>query len=213
MESTVPILDDVKSFAERLIGLGRPKTVAPRERKAHTRLFQDDGKTPNNPRFPFLLYRSPVKLGNGLDPAAVLEVLFAANGWKPAWRDGIYNYNHFHTKTHEVLGIARGHARVRFGGANGRIIEVRTGDVFVHPAGMGHRRVSASKDLLVVGAYPKGGSYNEPRPGEIDHAKAIEEIAKVGLPPADPVYGPNGPLIVIWTKALKRPQLKTNDAA
>jgi uncharacterized protein YjlB len=199
----VPTLEDIKSLTERLTGIGRPDTVVPRRRKANALLFRDDGETPNNPLFPFILYRSPVRLEHGFDPAAVLEVLFAANGWKPAWRDGIYNYNHFHTKTHEVLGIARGHARVRFGGGNGRTIEVRAGDVFVHPAGVGHRRLSASKDLLVVGAYPRGGSYNEPRPGEIDHAKAIREIAKVGVPPADPVYGSKGPLIAIWTKAYR----------
>ncbi len=76
--------------------------------KAHTILFRDDGETPNNSRFPFLLYRSPVKLNGAADPAALFEVLFVANGCKPAWRNGIYNYNPFHAGTHEVLGIARG---------------------------------------------------------------------------------------------------------
>jgi uncharacterized protein YjlB len=165
----LPSLKDLKSLAERLTGIGRPKTVTPRPRKAHTILFRDDRETPNNPTFPFLYYRSPINLNGAADPAAVFEVLFAANGWKPAWRNGIYNYNHFHTGTHEVLGIARGHARVRFGGEKGRLIEVRTGDVVVHPAGVGHRRLSASKDLLVVSAYPKDSRYDEPRPNEVDH--------------------------------------------
>ena len=121
----MPSLQDMKSAAERLTGIARPKVVIPRPRKANAILFEGDGETPNNPRFPLILYRSPVSLAGGGDPAAVLEVLFAANGWKPAWRNGIYPYNHFHTGTHEVVGIARGHASVRYGGRHGRTVEVR----------------------------------------------------------------------------------------
>src|SRR6478672_8003048 len=111
----MPTLEDAKVLAERLTGIGRPRKVVPRQRKPQAFHFKDDGETPNNPRLPLLLYRSPVSLTDALDPAAVFEVLFAANGWKPSWRDGIYPYNHFHTGTHEVLGIAKGKAQVRFG--------------------------------------------------------------------------------------------------
>lgn len=197
----MPTLQDIKSLAEKLTGVNRPAIVVPRVRKAHAILFKDDGKTPNNPSFPLLLYRSPVALAGAVDPAAVFEVLFEANGWRPSWRDGIYPYNHFHTGTHEVLGIARGHARVRFGGASGKVIEVRAGDVVVHPAGVGHHRLSASKDLLVVGAYPDGGDYDEARPEEVDHAKAVARIARVREPKADPVYGRKGPLRDLWRAA------------
>ena len=196
----MPSLEDVKSLAERITGIGRPKLVIPRLRKPHAILFKGDGETPNNPRLPFILYRSPVSLAGATDPAAVFEVLFGNNGWKPSWRDGIYPYNHFHTGTHEVLGIARGHARVRFGGKKGRALEVRAGDVVVHPAGVGHRRLSASKDLLVVGAYPKGGHYDEPRPEETDYQEAQKRIAKVSLPKCDPAYGADGPLMTMWRK-------------
>jgi uncharacterized protein YjlB len=194
----LPSLQDIKSVAERLTGIARPKVVLPRPRKAHARLFKGDGETPNNPKFPLILYRSPVSLADATDPAAVLEVLFAANGWKPAWRNGIYPYSHFHTGTHEVVGIARGHARVRYGGKKGRTIEVRAGDVAIHPAGVGHCRLSASKDLLVVGAYPKQCRYDEPKPEDIDYNQAVKSISAVGLPDCDPVYGADGPLITIW---------------
>ncbi len=196
----MPSLQDIKSAAERLTGIGRPKSVIPRQREPHALTFHGDGQTPNNPRFPFVFYRSPIDLSVAGDPAAIFEVLFRANGWEPAWRNGIYPYNHFHTGTHEVLGIARGHARVRVGGKKGRVIEVRAGDAVIHPAGVGHRRLSASKDLLVVGAYPKGGCYNEPRPDEIDYNQAVESIAKVGLPASDPIYGTRGPLMTVWRK-------------
>jgi uncharacterized protein YjlB len=113
--------------------------------------FGNDGQTPNNPHFPLLIYRSPVRLDPACDPAAIFESLFAAHGWGDGWRDGIYDFNHFHTGTHEVLGIARGRAKVRFGGAAGKVIELRAGDVVVLPAGTGHERLSKSRDLLVVG--------------------------------------------------------------
>ena len=103
--------------------------------------FEDDGKTPNNPNIPLIIYRDAVRRPRAFDPAAVYESLFAANGWKDAWRDGIYDFLHFHTRTHEVLGIARGTARVQFGGDKGRTFTVKAGDVIVLPAGTGHRRL------------------------------------------------------------------------
>jgi uncharacterized protein YjlB len=162
--------------------------------------FRDDGETPNNPRFPLLHYRGAVAFPAELDPASVLEVLFASNGWRRSWRDGVYPFLHFHTRTHEVLGIARGHARVEFGGARGRIVVLRKGDVVVLPAGTGHRRRSASRNLLVVGAYPAAGAYDEPKPGGISHAKAVARVAHVGRPRRDPVYGEAGPLIRLWRR-------------
>jgi len=175
-----------------------------RARKAQAFHFRDDGETPNNPRFPLIWYRSPVALAPAYDPAAIFEELFAANGWGKSWRNGIYGFRHFHTRTHEVLGIARGHARVEFGGKRGRTIEVRAGDVIVLPAGTGHQRRSAALDLLVVGAYPAGAEYDEPKPHEVDHDAAVAAIAKVRRPTNDPVYGKDGPLPSLWRATPKR---------
>ncbi len=161
--------------------------------------LHDDGQTPNNPKCPLLLYRDAVSLGKDLDPAAIFEKLFAANGWGRSWRNGIYDFLHFHARSHEVLGIARGSARVQFGGLKGETLTLEAGDVVVLPAGTGHQRVTASKDLLVVGAYPPDGSYEETRPHEIDHAEARRHIAEVPLPAADPIYGSDGPLRRLWS--------------
>jgi len=160
-------------------------------------LFADDGETPNNPSLPLLLYRGAVAL-DGPDPAANFERLFALHGWSRGWRNGIFPFLHFHTRAHEVLGIARGSARVEFGGAKGREIDLEAGDVAVLPAGCGHRRVSASRDLLVVGAYPAGNDSAQQRPGSIDHAAALASIARTPLPQRDPVYGSDGPLVRLW---------------
>ena len=99
-----------------------------------------------------------------------------------------------------MLGFARGKVTIQFGGRRGRTLTLHAGDVAVAPAGIGHRRVAASEDLLVVGAYPAAGRYDEPRPDEIDYAAAVASIAKVKLPRQDPVYGAGGPLIELWRK-------------
>jgi uncharacterized protein YjlB len=168
--------------------------------------FDDDGETPNNPRLPLLVYRAAVTLAGEPDPAVPFERAFARHGWSDGWRNGIHPFLHFHTVTHEVLGIARGRATVEFGGAGGQALTVEAGDVVVLPAGTGHRRIRASRDLLVVGAYPAGGSYDEPRPEEVDPDEARASIAKVKLPRHDPVYGTDGPLARLWARPARARQ-------
>jgi uncharacterized protein YjlB len=195
--------EDAKRIFEKLTGFARPsKDELPsllQRCEPASHVFADDGKTPNNPDRPFLYYSSAVVLGERYDPAAVLEEIFASNGWEDYWRDGIYDFLHFHTGTHEVLGIARGTAKVMFGGDKGRTLELKAGDVVVLPAGTGHRRLAKSDDLLVVGAYPAVGHYDEPKPHEVDHVKARATIATVPVPEKDPLYGSNGPLVRLWT--------------
>lgn len=193
--------EEIKKIAEKMTGLGRPsaKELTPRKRKPSPFKFKDDGETPNNSKYPLVVYRSPVELDPKYDPAAVFEVLFEANKWGDGWRATMYGYNHFHTGTHECLGIARGKLTARFGGAYGRTIQLKAGDVVIVPAGVGHKHISQSKDLLIVGAYPvNGGDYDEPRPNEIDHATAIKNISCVRRPGTDPVYGKKGPLFSVW---------------
>ncbi len=97
-----------------------------------------------------------------------------------------------------MLGIARGRAAVEFGGARGQVLTVAGGDVVILPAGTGHRRLEASGDLLVVGAYPRNASFDQKRPGQVDHKKAVSAIARVPLPEMDPVHGQAGPLMTLW---------------
>jgi uncharacterized protein YjlB len=49
----------------------------------------------------------------------VFEELFESNQWGDSWRDGLYDYVHYHSRIHEVLGIARGEGKVQFGGRRG----------------------------------------------------------------------------------------------
>jgi uncharacterized protein YjlB len=196
------LLETLKKTFEQVTGAGKPSSASLqrfiRRRKAHATTFEDDGAIPNNPRLPFIHYRSPVRLAHAQDPAAVFEQLFEANGWTGSWRNGIYDFLHYHSGTHEVLGIARGHARVRFGGDSGKIVALRAGDVAILPAGTGHQRVSASRDLLVVGAYPSVGEYDECKGSRSEHERAVKSIARVPPPARDPVYGAAGPLLDLW---------------
>jgi uncharacterized protein YjlB len=162
-------------------------------------VFEDDGLVPNNP-MPFLVYKGAVDL-DGAQPEAAIEKLFGANGWGDMWRNGIFDYLHYHSTVHEVLGVARGHARVRFGGDAGREIDVAAGDVAILPAGTGHQRLSASDDFSVVGAYPPGPKMQVTRPTPENHGEALTKIAQVPLPKTDPVRGPDGPLTKLWKRS------------
>ena len=101
-------LETIKSKLEQITGVARPSA---RQVKKHIRkrrplaiFFDDNGYVPNNPKFPFLHYRNVLSLAEAPDPAAVFESLFKTNGWTGAWRNGIYDFIHFHPRTHEVLG-------------------------------------------------------------------------------------------------------------
>jgi uncharacterized protein YjlB len=169
------------------------------EREPDLFRFADDGETPNHPRFPLLVYRGAVDLSGARDPAAIFEALFARNGWPPAWRNGVYGYRHFHPHAHEALGVARGTARVEFGGAKGAVLDLQAGDAAVLPAGTGHEGLSASADLVIVGAYPVGTHRMAAvRPSEIDHAEAVRSIGHVPAPAMDPIFGDTGPLVAAW---------------
>ena len=154
--------EEGKRIVEKATGWARPNkrelATCVRARKPNTFRFRDDGIVPNNPRWPLVSYRSAVRLPKEYDTAGVLEALFESNGWGECWRDGIYDYVHYHPRIHEVLGVARGTASVRFGGHKGRRLHLKAGDVVILPAGTGHECISASADLLVVGAYPPSGN-------------------------------------------------------
>ena len=163
-----------------------------------TMTFEDDELVPNN-RLPFLIYKHAVDVGK-VEPERAIEELFGSHGWGDMWRNGIYDYLHYHATVHEALGVARGRARVRFGGDSGREIEIAAGDVAILPAGTGHQCLSASRDFCVIGAYPPGPRMQVTLPTPENHANALKTIPQVKLPKTDPVMGENGPLVRLWNR-------------
>jgi uncharacterized protein YjlB len=153
--------------------------------------FKDDGTIPNNSKYSVLIYHGAVK---GMNANQIVR-LFHKNNWGNNWIDGIFDFHHFHSNAHEVLGIAAGSAEVQLGGPKGKIFKLSAGDVVVLPAGTGHKRISASNAFSVVGGYPNGKSYDT----QTEESNPLKQnIARVGKPAQDPVYGNKGPLLNLW---------------
>ncbi|GAB3246173.1 cupin domain-containing protein [Larkinella harenae] len=162
-------------------------------------LFKDDGTIPNS-QLPLLLYRQAFA-ETGSAGASWLEKRFAAHNWANSWRNGVYPYHHYHSTSHEVLGVYSGSALLQLGGESGQQVRVQAGDIIVIPAGVGHKRLEASADFGVVGAYPDGRDYDVLRGEPGDRPRADQNIAAVPLPKTDPLLGHNGGLIRLWKTA------------
>ena len=187
-------IEPVKRLVEKATGISMPtqdEALACVRRTKHRRIkFGDDGYIPNNSKLALLCYRKVVRFDRKHDPAAVLEVIFEANAWGRVWRNGIYDFVHYHSMIHEVLGVARGYATLRLGGNKGKTVKVSAGDVIVIPAGVGHECLDADTRFLVVGAYPPEGTYNECRGSFQEHDKALKSIRHVIVPKRNPLFGP-----------------------
>ena len=91
-------------------------------------------------------------------PATMRET-FRKNGWTNNWTAGIYPYPHYHSNTHEVLGVVRGSCTVQLGGPEGYNLQATAGDVIVLPAGVAHACYTTST-YAVIGGYPGGRSWD-----------------------------------------------------
>jgi uncharacterized protein YjlB len=161
-------------------------------------LLQEDDHFPNNPSFPLIIYKNAFNLPATGKPEFIEEI-FEKNNWRNSWRDGIFDYHHYHSNTHEVLGVYSGHCIVQFGGDHGITKELRAGDVVIIPAGVAHKKI-AGENFRCVGAYPNGIEYDTHlgKPGEKETTK--KEISKVIAPQNDPLFGSDGPLKQYWNQ-------------
>ena len=156
--------------------------------------FKDDGKIPNS-KYPLLVYRGALTTGL---TATKLQKHFATNNWTNSWDNGVYSFHHYHSTSHEVLGVYAGSALLHMGGENGEKVKVQAGDILVIPAGVGHKNLGASNDFGVVGAYPDGRDWDllKGEPGE--RPKADKNIAALPLPDFDPFLGKSEGLRKLW---------------
>jgi uncharacterized protein YjlB len=162
-----------------------------------TFILQDDGTFPNS-RLPLIIYRDAVKQ-TGPETEETFKKLFSANDCGKNWIANVYDFHHYHSTAHEILGVASGEATLQFGGERGIAERVHAGDVILIPAGVAHKNNGCTQDFTVVGGYPGGRDWdmNKGLPGE--RPKVDENIAKLPLPTMDPVYGADGPLLEHWS--------------
>ena len=86
-----------------------------------------DGRLPNNPKLPLLVYLGALSVYDDL--SSECEAWSGENGWGGAWRGRVFTYHHYHSSVHEVLGIVRGTAHLALDGESGAALELETGDV------------------------------------------------------------------------------------
>lgn len=162
-----------------------------------SRIFHHNGAFPNNMNLPLVILKSPLK--DGQIVPEYFEELFNNNEWPAAWRNGLYDFHHYHSKAHEVLGVYSGWVHACFGGPKGEILKAEKGDVIIIPAGVSHCNKGQSSDFMVVGGYFAGQPWDMMygKPGE--RAQADLNISQVCLPTTDPVFGTKGPLLELWS--------------
>jgi uncharacterized protein YjlB len=146
-----------------------------------------------------LVYRHCLELPKFKNKAAeAIQKIFSKNQWSNSWRNGIYDFHHYHSTTHECMAVAMGNAKLIIGGPGGKPVEVTPGDVIILPAGTGHKCTGHSKDFLCVGAYPNGKDYDMNYGKAAEYDKAVQNIKALPKPTKDPVFGNEGFLKSLW---------------
>ncbi|MCE3226161.1 MAG: cupin protein [Bacteroidetes bacterium] len=149
--------------------------------------LNDTGKFPNSV-LPVIVYKKVLALPRFFKCFYVRR-LFISNKWGNSWKSGIYEYHHYHSITHEVLGVCEGKTTLLLGGENGVSIEIEAGDVIVIPAGVAHKNEGNENDVCCIGAYPTGHDYDIKYGKEGERPSADNNIMNVSLPKTDPVFG------------------------
>ena len=83
---------------------------------------------------PLLIMRQGFRASGSPDE---IEGILGDHGWPPAWRYQMFPFSHFHSNTHEALGIFRGSALLQLGGDGPSAVQetVEAGDLLLIPAG------------------------------------------------------------------------------
>ncbi len=158
--------------------------------------FDDDGRFPNN-TLPVLVYKSVLTLPLFF-AAQYIKTVFKRNNWLNTWKDTVYDYHHYHSNTHEVLGVFQGRTTLQFGGPKGKKVPVKKGDVILIPAGVAHKNLEPKNEFKCVGAYPNGHDFDLNLGKKSERPEADEHLAKVKKPATDPVFGKKGKLKSYW---------------
>ena len=159
--------------------------------------FADDGNFPNS-KYPLVVYHNAFA-GSGDKAADWLEQKFASNQWSNAWRWGVYDFHHYHSNTHEVLGVFKGWASLQLGGPNGKRIKVESGDIIVIPAGVAHKCMDSGEGFEVVGAYLNGLKPDMNKGEDGERPQADQNISAVPFHAKDPLLGEQAGITSLWS--------------
>ncbi|MEO8404258.1 MAG: cupin domain-containing protein [Chitinophagaceae bacterium] len=160
--------------------------------------LKDTGAFPNN-KLPVLYYEQVLDIPT-LFPAHSIKKLFTEHDWTNNWESGIYTYNHYHSNTHEAMGVIKGRTVLLLGGENGVRITLKKGDLLVIPAGVAHRNEGKEKDVICIGGYPEGKEYDMNYGKPEERPVVDKNIANTPLPLTGPLAGKEDALISIWKK-------------
>ncbi|PWY94853.1 cupin domain protein [Aspergillus sclerotioniger CBS 115572] len=123
---------------------------------------------------------------------------------RPQWVYSMYSQTHFHSTTHEVLGVVSGRARLCFGGeANPERFEptVEKGDLIIVSAGVGHRLLddlgAGHESFKMVGAYPPQKQWDMCYGESREENKVSRNIQELDWFHSDPLYGTDGPVLQV----------------
>jgi len=153
---------------------------------------------PNHP-LPVIYY--PHALDEILEDEGTADsviAFFSDNGYTNGWVNGIFDYHHFHSNTHEVLGCISGRATVQLGGPDKDEYPFNKGDVVLIPAGVAHKLTGSTDDFKIVGAYPNGMEPDIQRGDASDYDKIQKRSYDVLVPSTDPVKHFSGPVQEYW---------------
>ncbi|KAJ5752865.1 hypothetical protein N7520_009782 [Penicillium odoratum] len=150
------------------------------------------------------IQHKPVMIYHGAFNATPVDLerrLKAVGVVGPQWTYTMYTLTHFHSTTHEVLGVVAGRARLCFGGeGNPERFEpvVQHGDLIIVPAGVGHRLLTdeGEEPFEMVGSYPHNKEWDMcyGQAGEESKVQGIQDVAWFDR---DPLYGDHGPALDI----------------
>jgi len=158
--------------------------------------LKDDGMVPNS-HLPVIIYKGVLTLPTFFS-ALFIKILFSLNNWKNAWTGTVQAIDHYHSVTHEVLGVIQGRTSLWLGGVKGRLVFLKKGDVIIIPAGVEHKNLEPRNEFKCVGAYPNGKDFDMNYGRSDERPKADHNIMNVPLPTADPLFGANGRLLQYW---------------
>jgi uncharacterized protein YjlB len=169
------------------------------KRQIHHYTIKPTTVFPNNTTLPVLHYIKAFNVHLWF-AAWRIKNHFKKNGWTNNWKAGIFEYDHYHSNTHEVMAVLKGKTELLLGGKGGKKLEIAAGDVVIIPAGVAHCNLGKENDVVCIGGYPQGKDFDMKygHPGE--RPQADRNIEALGIPQRDPVFGKEKGLVTLWKK-------------